>query len=125
MFVAPSKGIWSLSDEADRLLVREMLDAAARVESYIKDHGGEAEFMRQGVLYDAVCLNLLRFGECARVLSDSAKARLPLVPWPDIINLRHRVAHSYDLLKPAVLWRIATVNVSQIAELIRPLEEPE
>lgn len=99
-----------------------MIDAADRIAEYIETHGGEAEFMRQGILYDAICLNLLRFGECARTLSEVAKGHLPSVPWPDIINLRHRVAHSYEQLRPSVLWRIASVDLPELASRIRAQE---
>lgn len=111
-----------MSDDLDRVLLREMIDAAERVADYIDAQGGETEFMRQRILYDAICLNLLRFGECARTLSEAAKSYLPSVPWPDIINLRHRVAHSYEQLKPSVLWRIASIDMPDLANRIRAYE---
>ena len=112
-----------MSDEADAGLVLEILDAAERVRTYLAPEG-QAGFLRQDMVYDAVCLNLLRVGECARFLSDGFKRRLPDVPWPDLVNLRHRVAHGYEPLRPEVLWLIASVNLPDLADRLRGLEEP-
>lgn len=79
--------------------------------------------MCQTLVYDAVCMNLLRTGECARFLSDAVKTRLPDIPWPDIVSLRNRVAHSYETLKPAVLWLIASVSLPQLDAALRSLGE--
>ena len=100
-----------------------MLDAAERIATYI-EAGGEAEFLQQSIVYDAVCMNLLRLGECARFLSPGIKSRLPMVPWPDLVNLRHRLAHGYETLKPGLLWSIASVNVPDVAALLAGLEGP-
>lgn len=79
--------------------------------------------MGQTLVYDAVCMNLLRTGECARFLSDAVKARLPDIPWPDIVSLRSRVAHSYETLKPEVLWLIASVSLPELGKGLRSLRE--
>ena len=112
-----------MSDEADAGLILEILDAADRVRTYLAPEG-QAGFLRQGLVYDAVCLNLLRVGESARFLSDGFKGRLPDVPWPDLVNLRHRVAHGYETLRPEVLWLIASVNLPELADHLRGPQEP-
>ncbi|MFN7111391.1 MAG: DUF86 domain-containing protein [Brevundimonas sp.] len=109
-----------MSDEADANLIAEILDAADRVKSYIASEGRDG-FMRQTLVYDAVCMNLLRTGECARFLSDGIKTRLPDIPWPDIVNLRNRVAHSYETLKPDVLWLIASMSLPELDQALRSL----
>lgn len=109
-----------MSDETDAGLIDEISDAARRVRTYI-DREGRTGFMRKELVYDAVCMNLLRIGECARFLDDQTKARLPNIPWPDIVNLRHRVAHSYETLKPEVLWLIASVSLPELDHALRGL----
>jgi len=110
-----------LSDKADVNLILEVLDAAERVKTYLAPEG-RVGFLKQGLVYDAVCLNLLRIGECSRLLSETLKGRLPSIPWPDIVNLRHRVAHSYETLRPDVLWLIASVNVPELDAALRGLD---
>ena len=112
-----------MSDEADASLILEILDAAERVRTYLAPVG-QAGFLRQDMVYDAVCLNLLRVGESARFLSEGFKGRLSEVPWPDLVNLRHRVAHGYETLRPEVLWLIASVNLPDLADRLRGLDEP-
>jgi uncharacterized protein with HEPN domain len=110
-----------LCDEGDANLILEMLDAADRVKSYIGPAGREG-FVRQEMVYDAVCMNLLRIGECARFLGDDVKMKLPTIPWPDIVQLRNRVAHGYETLKPEVLWLVASVSVPQLSDALRSLD---
>lgn len=110
-----------MSDPRAALLLDSMAEAAQRVEGYIA--AGQADFLEQSLTYDAVCMNLLWFGECARLLPPAIKARLPMTPWPDIINLRHRIAHGYDELKPVLLWRIATHDLPTLAEQIAGLRK--
>ncbi|WP_288757289.1 HepT-like ribonuclease domain-containing protein [uncultured Brevundimonas sp.] len=111
-----------MSDEADADLIVEMLDATDRVRTYVALDGRNG-FLRQGLVYDAVCMNLLRIGECARFLSDDLKNRLPTIPWPDIISLRNRVAHGYETLKPDVLWLIASESLPELDASLRSLDE--
>lgn len=87
-----------------------MLDAADRLERHLALTSAEA-FEADAVVYDAVCLCLLRIGEGARLLSDAAKAQLPDVPWPDVVNLRHRIAHGYSHLRAGVIWMTARQSV--------------
>lgn len=111
-----------MSKSADSHLVAEITDAAARVRLYLALEGRDG-FMQQELIYDAVCMNLLRVGECARFLSSSMKTRLPTIPWPDIINLRNRVAHSYETLRPEVLWLIASVDLPELASALQGAAE--
>ena len=103
-----------MSEANTELLLDSMAEAADRAAAYIGS-GGQADFLAQGMTYDAVCMNLLWFGECARLLPDALKAKLPMTPWPDIINLRHRIAHGYDTLKPDLLWQIAAGDLPRLA----------
>jgi uncharacterized protein with HEPN domain len=99
-----------------------MTDAAERVAKYVAA-SSEMEFLRQEITFDAVCMNLLWFGECARVLPADTRVRLPLTPWPDIINLRHRIAHGYDKLKPGLLWIVAAHDLPALARQVAELRK--
>jgi uncharacterized protein with HEPN domain len=109
-----------LSEEADAELVAEILDAIGRVKTYVEPEG-RAGFLKQALVYDAVYLNLLRIGECARFLSDAIKARRPDIPWLDIVSLRNRVAHGYETLRPDVLWLIVSVSLPELDDALRGL----
>ena len=106
--------------DIDSVQIDEVLDAARRLTGYVARTSAD-EFEKNELIYDAVCMNLLRIGEGARLLSDTAKAQLPDFPWPDIINLRHRIAHGYSHLRAAVIWETATRNVPQFAQAMTVL----
>lgn len=107
-------------DETDSIHLDEMLDAAMRLEGHLEKTTVDA-FEADEVVYDAVCLCLMRIGEGARLLSDAAKAQLPDVPWPDVINLRHRIAHGYSHLLGSVIWMTATRNVPALVSALQSL----
>lgn len=104
----------------DSVHIDEMLDAARRLETHLA-HSSASAFLTDEMVYDAVCLNLLRIGEGARLLSEQAKSELPDVPWPDIINLRHRIAHGYSHLKSSVIWETAKTSVPPFARALATL----
>lgn len=107
-------------DETDSIHLDEMLDAATRLKAHLQGTTVEA-FEDDALIYDAVCLCLMRIGEGARLLSDAARAQLPDVPWPDVINLRHRIAHGYSHLRGSVIWMTATRSVPALEVALRGL----
>ena len=91
--------------EDDLEQLTTMLEALARIGFYLQAYD-EAPFLDDQMCCDAVALNLLVTGECARRLSEAVKLDLP-APWPQIIALRHRIAHGYSSLVPKRLWDTA------------------
>ncbi|HZW15848.1 MAG TPA: HepT-like ribonuclease domain-containing protein [Brevundimonas sp.] len=106
--------------DTDSVQIDEMLDAARRLTGYVAEASADG-FEKNELVYDAVCMNLLRIGEGARLLSDMAKAELPDIPWPDIISLRHRIAHGYSHLRATIIWETATRNVPPFAQALAAL----
>ncbi len=97
-----------------------MLDAARRLNLYVAQSSAD-RFVADEVIYDAICMSLLRIGEGARLLSEQAKAEAPEIPWPDVINLRHRIAHGYAHLRASIIWRIAAVSVPSLVPSLQRL----
>lgn len=97
-----------------------MLDAAERIASYI-DGVEKAEFLQRDIVFDAVCLNLVRIGEGGKFLSAEARADLTAVHWPDVVTMRNRIAHGYRTLEESIIWLTATESVPALAVMIRPI----
>lgn len=97
-----------------------MLDVAARLERHLSSTSAES-FETDEIAYDAVCMCLIRIGEGARLLSDTAKAELPNMPWPDIVSLRNRIAHGYSHLRGSVIWVTAERSVPPLAQALTEL----
>lgn len=107
-------------EETDSIHLDEMLDTADRLKRHLVQTSAET-FESDALAYDAVRMCLLRIGEGARLLSDAAKAELPDAPWPDVVNLRHRIAHGYSHLRVGVIWVTATESVPMLANALAGL----
>jgi len=68
---------------------------------------------------------LENIGEAARKVSDETRAAHPEIPWPQIIGLRHRIAHDYFRLDLVRMWEIVQHDVPALIEMIKPLVPPE
>ena len=95
-----------------------MLDAAERIRSYLLGFDENA-FYDDLRTIDAVCMNLVRIGECASELSDDLKRTAAHLPWRRMTDMRNRIAHSYAGVKLSIVWRTATLNVPQLADYLR------
>ncbi|MDZ4109592.1 MAG: HepT-like ribonuclease domain-containing protein [Brevundimonas sp.] len=109
-------------DRGDLDYFDSMIEAAERIFRHIGPLS-EAEFINRMIVFDAVCLNLIRIGEAARFLSEAAKAALPETHWPDVVTLRNRIAHGYASLDARIIWLTATKDVPELATRISALME--
>lgn len=94
-----------------------MLDACERIAVYL-DGWTLEQFEADLRTLDAVCMNLIRIGEGARLLSAELKATEPDVSWRQIVNMRNFIAHTYALVESGVVWRSATSDVPELAAVL-------
>ena len=90
--------------ERDRFRLRHMLDAARRAVRF-------AETRRRADLNDeddplvyALKHLITIVGEAAGEVSPEAREQLKELPWPDIVNMRHRIVHAYFDVSLDILW---------------------
>jgi uncharacterized protein with HEPN domain len=81
-----------------------------RSQSYVESKS-EADFHADNMLHDAVIMQLIVMGESVTRLSADFRAKHPEIDWPNIINLRHRLAHDYFGTDLRTAWDIATAHV--------------
>lgn len=43
-------------------------------------------------------------GEAARKIPRDVQDLYPIIPWEDVISLRHVLAHDYDAIHPNIIW---------------------
>jgi uncharacterized protein with HEPN domain len=101
-----------------RFRLRDMLDHAERVSSYVHDITYEA-FADDRLRVDAVLYNLEIVGEAARHVLETVRARYPDVPWREVAGMRNRIAHGYTSVNLAIVWATATLSVPQLVEVLR------
>jgi uncharacterized protein with HEPN domain len=105
-------------NDRDASFIYDMLDSARSVQAMIKPVIF-SDFVQDRKLYRAVEREIEIIGEAANRVSGELKAAHPDVPWTKIIGTRHRLAHEYDEIQLAIIYRIATVH---IGELVPQLE---
>lgn len=59
-------------------------------------------------------------GEAASQVPTDVQAQYPQIPWPEVIGMRHRLIHGYDLVDYDVLWDTILINLPR---LIATLDE--
>lgn len=74
----------------------------ARVAGLTRSEFDDDETMQFAVIYLVQIV-----GEAASRLSDDARARLPELPWRDMISMRHRLVHNYGTVSLDVVWDVA------------------
>jgi len=61
-------------------------------------------------------------GEAAARLSSETRDHYPHIPWPDIIGLRNRLIHGYDIVDFDILWDIVNDDlpplIAQLHEVV-------
>jgi uncharacterized protein with HEPN domain len=84
-----------------------------------------ASFQASRDAVDVVAYRLGMIGEHCKRLEQEVRQRHPDIPWRAMVGLRNIVAHAYDAISPAIVWRTATQDLGLVramaeAELRRP-----
>jgi uncharacterized protein with HEPN domain len=92
----------------------------------MQDYGTLAAEIARGLTFDrlrasrpdqlALTKALENVGEAARHLSAGFTGLHPEIPWHDIINLRHRIAHDYRNIDFDIIWDIVQNELPSLLE---------
>ena len=107
-----------MSKHEDHVSMRHMLDhalKACRMAQGRKRSDLESDEMLQYALTRLVEI----VGEAASRVSISSRDKHQEIPWPDIIGMRNRLIHGYDVVDLDLLWD--TVE-NDLPPLIEPLQ---
>ncbi len=94
----------------DRVRVEHMIEAARDVRCYV-DGRVRADLERDSMLLRALTHAVQEIGEAASRLSDAGRARVPGIPWGQIVAMRHVLVHVYWGVDRDRLWATATQDV--------------
>jgi uncharacterized protein with HEPN domain len=109
------------ANDAAHLL--DMLEAARAIDRFLAGKTLE-QYQQDELLRAAVERKVEIIGEAARRLSNHLTDAHPGIPWRRIMGTRHILAHDYDTVDHAILWRIATTYVPELIGQIQPLLPP-
>ncbi|RYZ86119.1 MAG: DUF86 domain-containing protein [Proteobacteria bacterium] len=107
-----------MSKRDPALLINDMLESAAKIQSYTIGMDYES-FCADGKTVDAVVRNFEIIGEAAGRLPDEFKDAHPDIDWHRLRGFRNRIVHHYFGIDLGIIWQIKEVYLS---ELIQQLE---
>lgn len=97
----------------------DMLQAALEVREFVAGRTWD-DYTRDKMLRRSVEI----IGEACRRVSAAFREAHPDIPWPKIAGQRHRLAHEYDKIEDATIWRVATIHIPELIRLLTPLIPP-
>ena len=105
--------------DRDAARMRHMLEHAREVMELLA--GRTRQDLDQDRLLSLALTRLLEIvGEAAGRVSPEAMARLPEVPWQEIVSLRNRLIHGYDAVDHDILWNIAHDDLPFLTAQLEP-----
>jgi len=107
------------SHEDDALLL-DMMDSARAIVGMVSgmaysDYAGDRRTRR------AIEREVEIIGEAARKVSKGLQDAHPEIPWRKIVGQRHKLAHEYGEIEDEIIWRVATVHIPELIDLLEPL----
>jgi uncharacterized protein with HEPN domain len=97
----------------DQATLRQML-AHAREAVTLVQGKGRAALDQERVLALALLQLLQIVGEAAGRVSPAYRAANPQIPWAQIVSLRNRLIHGYDVIDLDIVWSILSTDMPKV-----------
>ena len=104
----------------DRTRIFHMIEAAEAVGEFVSGRV-RADLDSDRMLLFAVVRAVEVFGEAAAKVSRETQTEIGLVPWPQIVAMRHRLTHAYFDVNRNILWKTATEEIPALVPVLREL----
>ena len=92
-----------MSRHDDRVSLLHMLDHAREAKEMT--HGRQGSDLETNRMLQLALTRLVEIvGESASRISATTREKHPEIPWPDILGMRNRLVHAYDVLNLDLLW---------------------
>ena len=99
----------------DKLLVQFILKYCNQVEETIKRLELDLDRLENDFLsQNALSMPILQIGELIGSLSKDFFKKYNGLPWKEIIGIRHRMAHWYDVTDFEIIWIAATERIPEV-----------
>ena len=104
----------------DRIRLKHMLEAAEEALLFARGKSRkDLDHNRQLVL--AIIRDVEIIGEAADKISDEVRSGYPEIPWLDIINMRHHLAHVYYDVDLNIVWDTVVKDLPDLVRLLKPV----
>jgi uncharacterized protein with HEPN domain len=106
----------------DRVSLRDMLNHANEAVELLAG-GTRDEFGGSRVTQLAVTRLVEVVGEAASRVSTATRQRYPNIPWPQIIGMRNRLIHGYDVIDWDLLWDTVQADLPPLIASLKNMSE--
>ena len=107
-------------EEGDLAYVWDMRRFAREVQESVRGVTYE-RFANAWQLRRAVERSIEIVGEAASHVSTEYRLLHPEIPWNAIVAQRNILAHGYGDIRDDAIWRVATIRIPELLELLSPL----
>jgi len=101
-------------NKRDEVLLRDMLDAARKIEFYVYGKVRADLESNEELLGFAVVKAIEVVGEAANHISDETRVSFPLIEWGEMIGMRNRLIHGYASINYDIVWDAATISIPKL-----------
>jgi uncharacterized protein with HEPN domain len=113
----------------DRIRGQHLLEAARDI-VLLATRRERGDLDTDMALRRAIVNAIQEIGEAASRISPSGRARMTAVQWTQMVGMRHRLVHGYDVINLDIVWQVATQEVGPLIAALEsafaswPLPEP-
>lgn len=92
-----------MSRHDDVIRLRHMRDHAAEALAMVR--GKQRDDLEADRMLELALVRLMEIiGEAAGRVTAETRAKLPQIPWSDVVAMRNRLIHGYDSVDHDILW---------------------
>lgn len=111
-----------MSMHDDSVSIKDMLNHAREARELLGDLSREA-FQNQRVMQLALTRLVEIVGEAANRVFPVTREKYPEIPWPQIIGMRNRLVHGYDVIDYDLLWDTVTFDLPPLIAMLQRIVE--
>jgi uncharacterized protein with HEPN domain len=113
-----------MSKHDDMVRLRHMLEHAREAVVLMQDKNrSDLDNSRLHVLALVRLVEIV--GEAASRVSKATQRRHPQVPWPQIIGMRNRLIHGYDVVDLGIVWQTVTEELPPLIDELERILSPK
>jgi uncharacterized protein with HEPN domain len=101
--------------------IRHMIESAGKIVRFVE--GRERIDLDEDEQLNLSLVRLLEIvGEAATRVSQATRDANPSIPWAQIIGMRNRLIHGYDVVDTGILWQTVTSDIPPLLDSLAQLE---
>ncbi len=111
-----------MSRHDDQVSLKDMLSHTREAVELVEKESRET-FQQNRVMQLALTRLVEILGEAANRVSQSTRQKTPDVPWAQIVGMRNRLVHGYDVIDYDLLWDTITIDLPPLITTLKSIFE--